>query len=304
MRGKFIVLLFLLILSTSFAFAADSSILSNFDILGCKTGTESIPSGSCSRYGLYWCNDVGKLFDVFRTPGICRGKDLTNTDDDCCPPNYFCDTRGENPTNLCKLREYDCSNYTNKKSCEDQGCLWWDETLPEKCIDRRQLTSCSDYKRNSSCTRDLFGLGKTNGLGTEICRGMYSGTNLVMINSCRCKWNGTSETVGNCSLTYDITDELDQNKLFTCDKLFKLDNCTTGLQNVSWTVSQSSNGLILTSQDLIRFECINGSKLIRCDQELIKLPFFTLSNFLICSVIIFLVYFYMIKKRLPAGRQH
>jgi hypothetical protein len=302
MRGRLILLSCLLIASIGFAVAADSSILADFDLLGCKTSSEYLPYQSCSRYGLYWCNSKGKLLNVFTNKNICRGKKTSpeEKDDDCCPPNYYCNAyNGESSTNICEPRSYQCSEFNNQVDCENNGCLWWNEDpLNPYCRDRSSLTSCSDYKRESSCNQDLYGLGKTNGIGTEICRGMYSGTKLVIINSCRCKWVlGAADN--KCVLTYNVTDEFEQDKIFTCDKTFDSSKpCINNEKEISWEVTFSSipPGWRLDPQNPEDFDCKDGFKELRCDQAVAKLPFFEIENFIICFLLIFAVYFFQENK--------
>jgi hypothetical protein len=296
-RGLIILFIFLLgfISSISFVIAENSSIFSEFTIFGCNTNYGAIPYGSCAKNGLFYC-DAGVLKDVFRDSGSCRGLSDQNEIDDCCPPEYYCNSTLSDAT--CVLRPYDCSKLLNQLDCEKYGCLWRSDISPNSCVDKRALQSCSDYNTNTTCIKDLYGLGKTKGLGTDICKGMYSGTKLILINSCRCIWKGTSETIGNCSLSYNITDEFDQESIFTCNKLFNSGNCSNGYQNVSWTVSNTSLNLILDNTDLIKFDCIDGTTLLSCGNSYAKLPFFDYKNFVVCILIILTIYFIGISKSL------
>ena len=297
-RGIFLGLIVIsLLININQIYATESSMSTNFNIMGCRMNNEFLTYNSCSRYGLYWCNYYGKLQDVFTETGACRGKnsDPAITEDDCCPPSYFCDS-GE--TNICQLREYECSHFTQKDPCEDNGCIWWTEDpLNIRCINRNELSSCSDYKKNASCTRDLYGLGKTNGLGTDVCRGIYFGTKLTIINSCRCKWDGPGMEYpnGNCSLTYGIVDELDPYKNFTCTKKFSLGTCDNGQQLISWNVTPFSQGLTLTNDELIRFKCTDGTKTILCNYSTVKLPFFDFYNIIFASILITFTYIFLKK---------
>lgn len=275
--------------------ASESWMPSNFSILGCKMNNELLLYESCSRYGLFWCDQYGKLQDVFRVPNACRGKNKQAgfPEDDCCPPNYYCNYN----TNLCELREYECSKFTSKDPCELNGCIWFEKTLENYiCIDRRQLISCSDYQRNSTCSRDLYNLGKTNGLGTEVCKGFYVGTKLVVSDSCQCSWEGINETSGNCTLNYKVIDEFDPYKDFLCKKQFSLSNCTDGKQNISWVVHGTSQGLYLSQEYLIKFNCQPGEKVVSCGYSFTKLPFFSLTNIIIAVIIIIIFYIYIYKK--------
>jgi hypothetical protein len=284
-----LVLPIILIISTNLAVSFSSSMLSDFNVAGCRTNSEFMPYQTCSRYGTFWCDGEGRLWNVLRDKGKCRGMDSAyRTLDDCCPPNYFCNNSEE----ICTLRPFECSDFIEQTSCENNGCIWFEKNIGNWiCIDRRKLISCSDYKRNSTCTRDVFGLGKTTGLGTQICKGMYIGTKMVLIDSCRCSWDGTGEITGNCTLTYNIgSDDPDSNKIFTCNKFFNLGECIAGEQNISWRVFPESWGLSLSAEELAIFGCIKGNHIINCGNSFIKLPFFSLFDFYISVLIIFFIY--------------
>jgi len=297
-RRVIILFVFLLsiISSISGVAAQQSFMFSDFTIRGCRTNDGFIPYDTCSRDGLFFCKktifNTPYLQDVFRIPGACTGFNPTEPLDDCCPPEYYCNS--QDPSANCILRPYECSIYKEQKECEKVGCLWRFDLIPAICVSKNSLQSCSDYNTNSTCLRDLFGLGKTNGIGTDICRGMYAGTKLVLINSCKCLWKGKNETSGNCSLSYNIIDELEQEKIFTCNKLFNSSSCSNGYQNVSWIATNESSPSYfgLTNEELIRFGCQNGDNLIRCGNSYAKLPFFDYRNFIVSILLISILYLF------------
>jgi len=299
-RGLIILFIFLLgfISSIQIVIAANSSIFSEFTILSCNTNSGSIPYNTCSKNGLFYCDKNGILWDVFRDAGSCRGDTDSpgNEFDNCCPPEYYCNSQGSGAT--CILRPYECSKINNKPECESYSCIWRTDVAPNICVDRRSLQSCSDYNTNTTCIKDLYGLGKTKGIGTDICTGMYFQTKLVLINSCKCIWKGTDEITGNCSLTYSIIDEFDQEKSFTCNKLFNVSNCTNGYQNVSWKIIPESSNLILTPLELTKFNCFADSMIVKCGSSYAKLPFFDYKNLITCILIISIVYLFKNSKSL------
>jgi hypothetical protein len=274
---KYIYLLILGVLS--FSFISASSTESYFDIAGCSQ--YNLPRATCSADGTLYCDSSDNIWNTMTT-SKCFGTDgIRGNSDDCCPRGYICTDNG------CVQSLMDCEDFDgNQSGCEGiSGCSYVDG----KCLAVTDI-SCESYKSKSTCEKDILYLGKTRGVGTEICReSKYLGNNSIVVqDSCKCIWKNNR-----CILTYNVSQLffLNNPDEFSCEKTFSQGECVSGSQEVSWTASTNPEDHPLAGAA----DCVAGSQTLACGQKLVKLPFFSLFN--IISVAALLIVFYFLRKK-------
>ncbi|RMD45805.1 hypothetical protein D6829_01175 [Candidatus Pacearchaeota archaeon] len=263
--------------------------ISGFYVEGCKIGAESLNLGTCSADGRYFCDMNGELKDTISDKFACSfGKSFVPSTV-CCPAGYVCDSKSF----FCKKRVNSCSSFKDYSSCKSNNCYW--VSSKNKCVSAQRDFSCSFYTTKKSCEADLWNLG-TAGIGSEVCGTVfdaaYSNKKIGFFSprrKCECKWTGNR-----CVLSYNVSEEIykkgENPKSFECQKVINAEGCVSGKQKISWQakVSATAGGFDnKDGQDVIKASgCVSSSTVRNCGEPLIKLPFFGATNFFVSIFLI------------------
>ncbi|MBU2576140.1 MAG: LamG domain-containing protein [Nanoarchaeota archaeon] len=290
-----------------------STTKTEFTLAGCQlpesAGGGSISAGSCSRNGMYYCEEVSlELYETFYDGTGCSfgASTYVNGNPQCCPSGYLCkddpdDEEGELP--VCNLRTVECGTILEQGLCDAAGCFWVDDTVG--CVGNPSDYSCSIYRSNASCQLDVWNVGSA-GMGTAVCGTYFVVDNqgyVIPQDSCKCDWTHDTLTEGNyCMLGYDVMPDIygDNPSTFRCQKDFSSGDCIDGKQHVNWTAGGvNPTGDFLTDETkyaavLLAAGCTTDLIGIQrdCGEPIVKLPGFSLFALMSSLGIIGLVYFF------------
>ena len=198
----------------------------------------------------------------------CVGLDAVNgTSDDCCPTGYACSI-GANP-----------------------GCR------------QTNLTQCSDYTNNRTCTDDPYRLSNSSAnVGWNIpplCEDYVNGTVGTVVR-CSCVWNGTSETSGACLFKKEFPGTVPGGNCLPASCTYGASTptqCIDGFASVFVTATYSPG--TCSEQGITEQECksAEGQQAILCGQPSVALGFFNYQQFILSIIAIAGIYFLMYRRR-------
>jgi hypothetical protein len=291
---KYLILLSGVLLFLSSFVAASSSTGVDLFIAGCSFDFDgvrvSVPPGYCSSepYGLFYCDDAYTGYYTLKDMGGCSrgGTDFENI---CCPRGMFCNET----TQICQTRIDNCYNLEDKESCEEVGCLWFDDS----CIEGTADLGCEYYQTKGECEEDYWNLGK-EGIGTEHCGDTIEcGGEVLFIPSsgCECEWYDSGQEGKKCQMKLTASQFISADGIdsFSCSSSYNLGECIDGVQSIDWFSNVS--GVVgfdtgIPEECLEALGCTNRAGERFCGEAGVKLSFFNIFGFLSSLMLIF-VYF-------------
>lgn len=213
-----------------------------------------------------WINSSsGQLIPVNDTAANCN-KYSHESVPSCCPTNFHCNTT----TGKCEdgLRITDCTKYASQKDCNADD----------------MKVGLASVLNSSNCGVDY---DHPNKIGDDVCYNM---------TRCGCVWEG-SATVGNCSAKKIYTTECPTNTI-------AVGNCTWSTfssvnrdcSNINLPITISSTATWVPSSVPRPADCADVSRTYPC-ASVERLPFFTLTSFMISLTAIALIYAILIRRR-------
>ena len=306
--GVGIILLSSLFLLSSVT-AAGSSSETEFNIPGCTfqdiaTGEfVGLSIGSCSVGGEYsgkfYCDsDQVGYVTLEEGVGCSRGEntfDFGNPLGACCPADApFCSETGvDTGVFKCQQRINNCDASMGKSDCEAGYGYYYDDAVgDEKCICVRSDESCSVYTKEADCKADSMNIGSVGVGRSEYCGGHFScgdKTYNAPIDSCGCSWND-----GSCDHSITAVETFPDNPSdgieFGCSSSYSIDSeCIDGSRGVSWF--SNSFGDTVPLECLAILGCDDGSDVLSCGEDSVKLPGFSLFSLFMALFVIGIYYF-------------
>lgn len=294
--------------------AESSSSESQFNIIGCsltiddvlhpEMSTTGLPIGvkigDCSRgiqKGWFYCNgDQDGLLTTDEGIGCSRGTDtydgfLGTPKGNCCPLEYpICvEAAPDAGVFQCERSLFNCNSSLIKSVCEDedhQG-YYFDGY---GCVCPPYQEACSLYKTQSGCNGDADGMNLgEEGYGVpEVCgRSLECGGEWYTITSCTCAWDSDDGICKNKILgTETFKDDTPVD--FECTRDSKMGACIDGEREVNWTADVEGD---LPEECKSILGCKDGSEMLACGENSVKLPGFSLFSLFMSLFIIGMYYF-------------
>ena len=241
-------------------------------------------SDKCQNGNTIWVeNGIG--FNTLENNSKCLGPDgvsginASGINDDCCPPLYTCQVEGL--AHKCKI---------------SASCL--------------SIPSCSNYSDQTSCNNDKYNCsiaakGCSSSSTANICGNSVGG---ITGGSCNCFWDSSS---GTCKLNKTIGFNIAGiyiNGICVIGSIIQ-GECTEGQKVVTqnstviWGYDSTLFSSYLNSIGAIPSnpedwlnkncqmnDCFSGTRIMACDDNVIRLSFFNWINALIAVIIIVIIY--------------
>lgn len=231
-------------------------------------------SAQCINNGETWVEyntTTGTIGASFQTRNslACRGEDtFYGTADDCCPVGWMCTAQG-------------CRTGTS---------------VPQICSDYTNRTTCNDDPQRARLSQQNPGWSEPPACGT------LANGSLV---SCKCAWNGTSETAGSCSLKKTIQsstggsnpdDEENTCIPSSCSYIGgSSSSCVNGLMTLTINPAYAQGSC--TPPTLLASQCQPGERTVLCGNVITQLPYFSFLNVGLVLGMLALFYLYKIYTR-------